>query len=99
MRARLRRALTYELAQQLMADLTRVVKDFLDMAPAWPHGSRTSPRGGGQVGAAAALSAGALVQAVALPLAAAAGIVWLVFRNGKKFDNRPQLCPEAAAPW
>ena len=57
-------------------------------------------RGGGTaVAAAAALSAGALVQSVALPLAAAAGIVWLVFRNGKKFVNRPQLLPEAAAPW
>ena len=48
---------------------------------------------------AAALSAGGLVQSVALPLAAAAGIVWLVFRNGKRFVNRPQLLPEAAAPW
>ena len=62
-------------------------------------GGKQGRVGGGAVATAAALSAGALVQSVALPLAAAAGIVWLVFRNGKKFVNRPQLLPEAAAPW
>ena len=41
----------------------------------------------------------ALLRGVVAPLAAAAGIVWAVRKNGRKLVNRPVLLPEAAAPW
>jgi hypothetical protein len=55
-------------------------------------------------GARSALTGGVhgvrgLLRAVAAPLVAAAGILQAVRRNGKKLVNKPQLLPEAAAPW
>lgn len=55
-------------------------------------------------GARSALTGGvdgvrSLLRTVAAPLAAAAGILAAVRRNGKKLVNKPQLLPEAAAPW
>lgn len=40
----------------------------------------------------------ALQQVVSL-LALAAVIVWLMFRNGARLVDRPQLRPDLATPW
>ena len=51
-----------------------------------------------QPGERAKLAAGgrALLRGVVAPLAAAAGIVWAVRKNGRKLVNRPVLLPEAS---
>ena len=48
---------------------------------------------------AGAATSRSLLRTVAGPLAAAAGILWAVRRNGRKLVNRPVLLPDAAAPW
>ena len=55
-----------------------------------PRVQATAERGGGGL---------SLLRGVVAPLAAAAGVLWLVARNGRRLVNRPQLLPEACAPW
>jgi hypothetical protein len=40
-----------------------------------------------------------LVQTVAMPMLLAVLLLNILFKNGKKWVDRPQLCPSLAQPW
>lgn len=42
---------------------------------------------------------GSVVQTVLLPIILAITLLQLVVKNGKKWVDKPQLCPDMSQPW